>query len=146
MGRCRGYLATPRPPAEWLKEMPIYAIHGDKDLAVIPQNSQQAVQILTKLGVKTRTQPWKDRGGPELARLSAWLLAHQRAHPAELTAAEKRLTTWGKQFGWSPEGGPLGKYTDARREISRNSQNPCAWVAAPEFWGRRQTTAPSSAL
>lgn len=137
------YLATPRPPTEWLKEMPIYAIHGDRDPAVIPQNSQQAVQILAKLGVKTRTlkelpeakdfgdanfiyremqgvghdvfQPWKERGGPELAQLSAWLLAHQRAHPADLTAAEKRLTTWGKQFGWSPEGGPLGKYAKGKK-------------------------------
>lgn len=132
------YLASPRPPAEWLKEVPIYAIHGDKDPAVIVQNSQQAVEVMKKLGIKVKVfreqpgakdfddatfvyrelpgvghdvfNPWQERGGPELARLSAWLLAHKRAKPADLAAAEKRLAVWGKSFGWTPEGGPLGKY------------------------------------
>jgi len=138
------YKPAPAPPVEWLKDLPIYCLHGKNDVAVPAQLSQLAFDELTKAGATTKKyteftdpksmgkekvvyreiqeaghdvfQPWATMGAKELGLMVAWLLAQQREKPANLDAAEKCLAAWGeKHFHWKPTGGLLGEYPKAKK-------------------------------
>lgn len=141
------YAATPRPDPAWLDGLPIYCLHGDQDRNVPVEMSRMAMEALgrRKRALRTFTarpeakdlvgldvvyrelpgvahncfQPWKELGAPEVGVLVGWLSAQRKARPADLQAATARLAQWGKQFGWSPEGGPLGRYADERTEAPK---------------------------
>ncbi len=116
------YGASPRPKAEWYKGLPIYIIHGEKDRHVPVQNAHLAMRDLKRIGHAEHVyvelegvghgffHPWKEVGAPEIGKLVAWLLAHRRPRPANLAAAAESLAAWGKPFGWSPTGSPVGGY------------------------------------
>ncbi len=118
------YAATPRPDARRYLGLPIYFIHGAKDKNVPVQLSRMADADLKKLGHKDYVyvelekaghgvfDPWKTVGAPELGKMVAWLLAHKRPAPANLAAATASLAAWGKQFGWTPTGTPVGAYRE----------------------------------
>lgn len=115
------YGPTPHPPVELLKEMPTYIIHGDKDMNVLVSRSQVAVAEFKRMkktnyvykeleGVGHQEYLNKNPGRKELMPMAKWLLEQKREQPADLAAAEKALAKWGGRFGWSPEGGVLGRY------------------------------------
>jgi len=133
------YQPTPAPPAEWLKGVPIYCLHGEKDSAVPVNRAQLALKDMKRIGhevlevanladfkaIGKETMvyrvvpggqhnvllPWATQGRLELGKMIGWLLAQKRSAPADLEAAEKALADWGKKFGWEP-GGVLGKYRE----------------------------------
>ncbi len=120
------YGAQPRPRPEHLTGLPIYIIHGDKDRNVPVANARLAVQDLNRLGHKDFVYrelegvghgifaPWDKVGAPEIGQMVAWLLARQRPAPANLADATRALAEWGKPFGWTPTGGPIGVYADEK--------------------------------
>jgi predicted peptidase len=134
------YRAVPAPPAEGLKDLAIYCLHGEKDEAVTVERSRLAVKDLTKIGMNVLElkephkynkigeekfvyrevpgaphnvmMPW-EQGSKELGLMMSWLLCYQREKPADLDAAAKALAVWGKQsFKWSYDG-VLGSYGPA---------------------------------
>jgi predicted esterase len=131
------YAPSPAPPAEWLKGMPIYCLHGQDDAAVPVSRARLALEEMKKIGhdvlVVEKLEdfkaigketfvyrevpggghnvllPWQQQGSRELAKMIGWLLAQKRPAPADIPAAQKSLAEWGKRFGWTPDG-VLGKY------------------------------------
>lgn len=136
------YKPTPAPPVEWLKDMPIYCLHGKNDAAVPSQRSQLAFDELTQAGIAAKKytvftdpkgfgkeqvvyreiqeaghdifHPWATLGAKEVGVMVAWMLAQKRERPADLDAAAKALAAWGaKHFQWKPTGSPIGEYSMA---------------------------------
>lgn len=115
---------TPAPDVKLYKGLPIYILHGEKDRAVPVRLSRMADSALKKIGHKDYVYrelegvghgvfaPWKKVGAPEIGKMVAWLMAHERPKPANLKAAMVRLAKWGKAFGWTPTGSPVGSYED----------------------------------
>ena len=133
------YAPTPKPDVKLLAGLPIYIMHGDQDVSVPASRSRLAVKDLESIGRKVTVfesmpdaaamqkagdciyreikgadhnclLPWAERGAPELGRMIAWLLARKRPRPADLDAASAQIAAWGRQFHWSPTGGPFGTY------------------------------------
>ena len=131
------YQPNPPPPAAGLKGRYIYCLHGALDAAVPAARSRIALAEMKalghrvlevtdlakfdKIGDETMVYrevpngqhnvllPWPTQGKFELGKMIGWLLAHRRATPADLPAAEKSLAEWGKQFQWTPGGGGAGR-------------------------------------
>jgi predicted peptidase len=137
------YQPAPAPKAEWLKDMPIYCLHGENDPAVPVSRAQVALAAMKEIGhnvlevadladfkaigketmvyrvVKGAQHnvllPWDKQGRHELGKMVGWMLAQKRPAPADIAAAEKSLAAWGKQFGWAAQG-LLGKYDEGHSD------------------------------
>lgn len=76
-----------------LKEMPVWAFHGDKDSVVAPEGSSKMVEAINACGGQARMTMYDNTGHDSWTRayddpsLYAWLLAQQKHHPERLGPA-----------------------------------------------------------
>jgi predicted esterase len=111
--------SAPRPKPEfinWLKTMPTYILHGDKDPAVPVKLGQMADADLKRIGNTDyiyRELPGVGHDvpnhGEELDKLLEWLMKHKKPVPANFQEAAKKLAEWGALYQWTP-GEPIGSY------------------------------------
>ncbi len=114
------YKPTPAPDPQRYLGLPIFCIHGDQDRAVPVQLSRMAQKELAQLKHKDFEYVelagvghpifLKVEGMAACGKMFDWMLEKKRKKPADLESAEKELATWGRLYGWTPEGGLVGSY------------------------------------
>jgi predicted esterase len=101
--------ASPPPAKEqrdWLKNMPLYVLHGEKDRNVPVGLSRKAEADLKALG--NQRFIYRELAGvghdvftgqgPELVKLLNWLLAQQRATKPDMNAVKEKWRNWNGKF------------------------------------------------